>query len=313
MITHSKPPAAFYRDLAILLGEGYSLRKSLPEMASKSDSAKVRKFASAFSRIQANSNQELLDKCPFRLDLVAKEALLCEADSETVVSVLFAVAEGVETEDTFGKRVIIALAYPCAIFCLYLTLLSVVQLLVLPIFQEMFESFGSTLPMATRWILGYSEYIPLAVIVPVLLLIKPLRQALLKHLPLFRSIYQNADTMKATRSCLLLKQLIKDNDQALQLSLQPFGLQAGEDHQQFVLNKKLFNPLAWQAISNRQNPSGELLLNDLLCSLEHKHRNLIDRAAVVSQVVSMILIATLVGSLAFAVMAPIFELSSIVN
>ncbi|MGJ8638622.1 MAG: type II secretion system F family protein [Opitutaceae bacterium] len=313
MNIHSTPPADFYRDLAILLGEGCSLSESIAEMSKRSECAKVRKYALVLSGNEGEPTRDVLESCPFKFDSVAKEALLSNADADTIIPILFSVAEGLETEKTLSKRVLIALAYPFTIFVVYLALLTLMQIFIIPVFREMFASFGSELPYITEWVMGSSKYMPLLFLMIGVILIKPIRLALLSRLPIFGAIYKNRDTMQAIRACLLLRRFISDNDQLFAIALQPFGVNTGDDYKQIVSKKNVFSPLAWRAITNINNPSSELLLTDLLTSLEHRHRNLVDRAAVISQVVSMVLIATLVGSLAFAVMAPIFQLSSIIQ
>lgn len=317
MNIQSQPPAAFYRDLAVLIGEGCTLKESIDVMIESSENLQVRRFAAALSSAGArdDSPQALLGACPFCFDFVAKEAILHANDTATMVAVLFAVADGVETETTFSKRVLLSLAYPSAIFLFYLALFSVVQMFVLPVFEEMFASFGTELPTSTVWVLGSANYLPLGGLLLIAWFIKPIRVWALRRLPLFRAIYRNANTMKVTRACLLLRQCAADGDQdrALTCALQAFGMAAGEQHDAFVQQQKLFSPLVWRAIRHPSNPSRDLLLSDLLNSLEHRHRHLVDRAAVLSQVVSMLLIASLVASLAYSVMAPIFQLSSVVH
>jgi type IV pilus assembly protein PilC len=62
-----------------------------------------------------------------------------------------------EKNEALRSRVRSALVYPCAVMVVALAVLVLILVFVVPVFQDVFKSFGADLPWATQWVVALSE------------------------------------------------------------------------------------------------------------------------------------------------------------
>ncbi len=69
------------------------------------------------------------------------------------------VADFLEQEEDTGKKIKSALSYPKFIFGFFGLMLTGIVFGLLPMFKEIFDSFGAELPLPTRLLMGFSDFI----------------------------------------------------------------------------------------------------------------------------------------------------------
>jgi type IV pilus assembly protein PilC len=79
--------------------------------------------------------------------------------SGNLAEILQKVASYFEASVKLQKKIKSAMAYPIAVICLAVVLVNVLLVFVIPIFTEMFTSFGEKLPLPTRMLIEVSNFL----------------------------------------------------------------------------------------------------------------------------------------------------------
>lgn len=66
-------------------------------------------------------------------------------------------ATTLEKNEALHTRVRSALVYPCVVMVVALAVLALILVFVVPVFEDVFQSFGAKLPWATQWVLAWSR------------------------------------------------------------------------------------------------------------------------------------------------------------
>jgi len=306
------PHAAFYRELAVLLGCQHPLNSALQTLVQKGSTPTVRATA---TELHPQSGDLHLSNVPIlSLHPVATRALQADtATTESIVGALYGIADGIEKDRSFARRIQLALVYPIVVFCLFLALTAIIRVFVAPVFLEMYESMGSHSAGFLESFMEVSQLFPFLLVVLGLLLIPFVRRRALPWLPGFRRIYQCRDSIRATRATLLLRNLGLFPDEVLS-GVNESLVHAGRPH--FVAEEawiRLFPPVLVEALRSSHSANLDFVLREHLESLEKQYRRLVDRLALISQISSMALIGTLVGAVAYSILFPVFNLSSVIS
>lgn len=72
-------------------------------------------------------------------------------------SMMERLANTLEKNEALRARVRSALMYPCAVLVVALAVLALILVYVVPVFEDVFKSFGAELPWATQWVLALSQ------------------------------------------------------------------------------------------------------------------------------------------------------------
>ncbi len=165
------------RQLALLCGNGLSMDQAIRRLAQHNESAKVRSYCR--SLLDQTDRRDTTDA--FFDPLVTAVLERCSesaAQTSTMAEGLYAMADVTETTAQYDKSLKSALAYPVAVFLVFIVVLAVVLIFVIPVFQDLFAGYGGRLPGSTRMVLAISgwfkTYIELIVggIVAILVLFK---------------------------------------------------------------------------------------------------------------------------------------------
>jgi type IV pilus assembly protein PilC len=153
--------AIFTQQIASLLGAGLPLVQCLEALQDQTEnpvfrviirdvradissgtsfSASVKKFPRAFNSL-------------FTSMVEAGEA------SGALAEILSKVASYFESTVKLTKKVKSAMTYPIAVICLAIALVNVLLIFVIPVFAELFSSFGHALPLPTQMLIDVSDFL----------------------------------------------------------------------------------------------------------------------------------------------------------
>ena len=153
--------AIFTQQIASLLGAGLPLVQCLEALQDQTEnpvfrviirdvradissgtsfSASVKKFPRAFNSL-------------FTSMVEAGEA------SGALAEILSKVASYFESTVKLTKKVKSAMTYPVAVICLAIALVNVLLIFVIPVFAELFSSFGHALPLPTQMLIDVSDFL----------------------------------------------------------------------------------------------------------------------------------------------------------
>ncbi|MBN1366560.1 MAG: type II secretion system F family protein [Dehalococcoidales bacterium] len=157
----AKDVLMFSRQLALLLESGTDLVSSL-ELLQKQITVKILQkiLTEVIHDIRSGSSfSAALSKHPKTFNTMYCQAMAAGEQAGNLDVVLRQMSEYLEREVTTGKKVKNALTYPIMIFVLAIAVVAVLSIFVLPTFVQMFSSFGATLPLATRILMGLADWL----------------------------------------------------------------------------------------------------------------------------------------------------------
>jgi type IV pilus assembly protein PilC len=151
----------FNQELATLLKAGMPLVQSLDLLRRRVDSPLFRGVLDdVYERVR--SGTALSDAFAAHSGLfprVYTASLVAGERSGNLDAVLRRYVEYAKIIATIKRKTISALIYPAILTALALVLVSIIVLKVVPAFADFYSSFGAELPLATRVILGLSEFL----------------------------------------------------------------------------------------------------------------------------------------------------------
>src|SRR5439155_175378 len=151
----------FNQELATLLKAGMPLVQSLDLLKRRVESPVFRAVLDDVHE-KVRSGTALSDAFAAQEDLfprVYTASLLAGERSGNLDSVLRRFVEYTKIIATVRRKTISALVYPAILTALALVLVGIIVLKVVPAFSDFYTSFGANLPLATRVILGVSEFV----------------------------------------------------------------------------------------------------------------------------------------------------------
>ena len=151
----------FNQELATLLKAGMPLVQSLDLLRRRVDSPTFRGVLNdVYEKVRSGS--AMSDAFASHGDLfprVYNASLLAGERSGNLDAVLRRYVEYTKIVATVKRKTISALVYPAILTSLALVLVTIIVLKVVPAFSDFYSSFGADLPVATRIIVGVSEFV----------------------------------------------------------------------------------------------------------------------------------------------------------
>jgi len=257
----------------------------------------------------------------------------------TLGKVLSEVADELDQEHAYQKKIKSALSYPLFLFCAVFVVLYVLSVWVLPMYEKLFISMGAELPFLTRVIFACGRKLPvvlwsgLGLITSGLLVmrltspelwIKRLERSL-GHFPLLGKVYRLRDLVQFTR---ILERLLSAGIPLLEaLRLTVGTLRSPEMLEltnQLVLSVRQGNRMAPMLRASQVFPkegaemiavaeeTGQLdrMLHYVMQIFRSELEEKLDRLTRMIEPALILAVAGLIGLVAAGVMLPIFDLSS---
>lgn len=151
----------FIADAATLLDAGIPLIRALEMITDQTESAELYKILSVI-RTDLNAGSTLRDaigKHPKVFPPLWGHLVGAGEISGTLPYVLKQLAEHLEASEKLRSKVVSALIYPSVLMAVAFGVIVLFLVKIVPIFSEMFLSFGAELPLMTQMIVDLSEFV----------------------------------------------------------------------------------------------------------------------------------------------------------
>jgi type IV pilus assembly protein PilC len=172
--------AVITRQIATMLGAGVPLVQSIEMIGSGHDNGKMRKLLGDIG-LKLSSGIPLSDclrEHPLYFDDLYCDLVASGEQSGALETIYGRIATYKEKAEALKSKIKKAMTYPIAVLVVAAIVTSILLIFVVPVFQEIFDSFGAELPAFTLFVIGISEimqaywYIALAAIYASLFLFK---------------------------------------------------------------------------------------------------------------------------------------------
>lgn len=156
-----KEKMIFFNSLKLLVTSGVSFIKSIKMLSDRSKNQRLTRILNTIEYDMLNSGMKFSDamsKYPRVFSNSEVKMIYSGEISGRLEEVLDAVSTRIQKNIEMEIRVRSALMYPITVFIAIILAATVVMLFVVPKFEAMFSSFGSDLPIATRIMIGMSNF-----------------------------------------------------------------------------------------------------------------------------------------------------------
>jgi type IV pilus assembly protein PilC len=341
----AKELTVFTRQLATMLNAGVPLLQTLEILAeSHVNPALVRLLRAIQSDIETGSSfSDALAKFPRHFDTLFCNLVAAGEQAGMLDQLLTRLADYKERHIALRNRVRAALIYPVAIVGVALLVTAVIMVWVVPAFRDVFASFGAELPLATRMVIGLSDWFIRYWIVAFLgcaaaftlcfhywkrsITIQRMADRLLLKLPVFGPLLAHAciarwsrtlATMFAAGVPLLSSMEIvgKSSGNALYLAASrqiQRDLNNGRSLTQAIGSTQRFpNLVAQMAAIGEESGTLDRMLGKAADFYEAEVNQAVGTLSAVIEPAIMVVLGGLVGTLVIAMYLPIFQLGAVV-
>lgn len=161
----SKPPiltsdiSIFARQLATMMSSGVPLVQSFEIVGNGHDNASMRDLIMTIkSDVEAGGTlAEALRKHPDQFDTLFCNLVEAGEQAGILESLLGKVASYKEKSEAIKKKVKKAVTYPIAVLIVAFIITAILMIFVVPVFSDMFKSFGGELPAPTQFVVNVSN------------------------------------------------------------------------------------------------------------------------------------------------------------
>jgi MSHA biogenesis protein MshG len=245
-----------------------------------------------------------------------------------------------EIDKETADRVKAALRYPTFVFISLFIAVAVINLFVIPSFSQVFESFGSELPLATQLLMGssqfavnYWQYIIAAIVVGIFAVkhyLKTEEGLFIWHryklrIPILGKIIEKATLARFSRSfamsakagvpitqiLLIVSQAVDNKYMEKKILNMRNGLEHGESLTQTANSSKLFTPLVMQMIAvGEESGAVDEMLDEVATFYEKEVDYDTKQLSSAIEPIMITIIGFIVLTLALGVFLPMWDLSS---
>lgn len=154
-----KDLAAMTRQLAALLRAGVPLLQALNMLCrSMTSPALVQTMQSVQGDVEAGLSLHLaLDKHPQHFSGLYVHMVQAGESAGILEAMMERLSLTLEKNEALRSKIRSALMYPCAVLSVAIGILVMILVFVVPVFQDVFQSFGAELPWATQVVVGLSD------------------------------------------------------------------------------------------------------------------------------------------------------------
>lgn len=337
--------AIFTRQLATMLKAGIPLIQSFDIVAESLDKTAMREIVLAIKNEVAagNSFATALKKYPQYFDPLFCSLVASGEQSGTLQTMLDRVAIYKEKNELLKQKIKKAMKYPATVVVVALIVTIILMLKVVPIFEDMFNSFGADLPVFTQVVVHMSQWmqhywlmlmvVTIASILSCLAIKKRsqkfqnfLARSTLK-LPIFGSLIHKAIIARYSRTlsttfaagvplidALASTAEVTNNIVYTQAVMQiRDDVAAGQPLQFAMKATSKFPPMAIQLVAIGEE-SGTLddMLDKVATFYENEVDNAVDGLTAMMEPLIMAILGVLVGGLVVAMYLPIFQMGSVI-
>ena len=153
--------AVFARQLATMLEAGVPLVQSFDIIGKGHDNASMSEMLLAIKAdIEGGDTlAQALGKRPIYFDDLFCNLVNAGEQAGVLEGLLDKIATYKEKTESIKKKVKKALTYPIAVLVVAFIVTAILLIFVVPVFEELFQSFGADLPAFTKFVIGLSEWV----------------------------------------------------------------------------------------------------------------------------------------------------------
>ncbi|GAW87827.1 conserved hypothetical protein [Bathymodiolus platifrons methanotrophic gill symbiont] len=152
--------AVFARQIATMLESGIPLVQSFDIIGKGSENPAMAELVLAIKADieEGDTLAQALRKRPIYFDELFCNLVEAGEHAGILESLLDKIATYKEKTETIKKKIKKALTYPIAVVVVAFIVTAIMLIFVVPVFKELFDSFGADLPSFTLWVMGISDW-----------------------------------------------------------------------------------------------------------------------------------------------------------
>ena len=337
--------AIFTRQLSTMINSGLPLVQSLDILSGQLESAPLRAITREMKeKIEGGARfAEALRDYPNCFDDLYVSLVVAGEEGGMLDSILVRLSNYMEKTERLKKKVKSALIYPSAIVVVAIGVVLVLLLFVIPVFENMFTSFGKALPAPTQIVIGLSKLVKAYIVYMIIAAAagaflfrryyktgpgrRTVDRASLK-IPVVGQLLQKASVARVTRtlSTLLssgvsiLESLLIVSKTAGNRVIEDALVQAREDVSEGksvsepLKASGVFPPMTVQMIQIGESTGAlDSMLNKVADFYEEDVDTLVTNLTSLLEPVLMVFLGVVLGGLVIAMYLPIFKLGDVVG
>ncbi|OQK15741.1 type II secretion system protein F [Methyloprofundus sedimenti] len=342
----AKDIAVFSRQLATMLESGIPMVQSLDIIAKGHENPAMTEMLQTIKEDieEGDTLAQALRKRPVYFDDLYCNLVEAGEHAGILEGLLDKIATYKEKTETIKAKIKKALTYPIAVVVVAFIVTAIMLIFVVPVFKDLFDSFGADLPGFTLWVMGLSEWMvanyyyvvgSIVATVYIFMYFKKrskkfnyfLDRALLK-LPIIGMILHKSAIARFARTLATMSAAGVPLVEALESVAGATGniiyynavmqmrenVTTGQSLQYSMTQTNLFPHMVVQMLAiGEESGSIDKMLNKVADFYEEEVDNLVDNLSSLMEPFIMVILGILVGGLLVAMYLPIFKLGAAVG
>lgn len=342
----TKDIAIFARQLATMLSAGVPLVQSFEIVGKGHENPSMSKL---LLEIKADIESgdtlaEALSKRPQYFDELFCNLVRSGEQAGVLETLLGKIATYKEKAESIRAKVKKALTYPIAVLVVAVIVTAILLIFVVPVFEDLFKSFGADLPSFTVFVIGLSEWaqkwwwVVVAVITGIVYVFGYFKtrsrkfnhalDRLLLKLPIIGMILNKSAVARFARTLATMSAAGVPLVEALESVAGACGnivyadavmkmredVSTGQRLEFSMLQSKIFPHMVIQMVAiGEESGSIDKMLDKVADFFEEEVNNLVDNLSSLMEPIIMAILGVLVGGLIVAMYLPIFKLGSAIH
>jgi len=335
----------FTRQLATMITSGLPLVQSLDILSNQLESATLRAITRTIKeKIEGGARfAETLRDFPNSFDDLYVSLVVAGEEGGMLDSILSRLSNYIEKSEKLKKKVKSALIYPSAIVVVAIGVVLVLLLFVIPVFENMFSSFGKALPLPTQIAINLSKFVKgyILYMIPVVVAIAFVFRRYYKtdngrrtidrlslKIPVVGLLLQKAAVARVTRTLSTLLTSGVSILESLTIVAKTAGnrvieealvraradISEGRSISDPLKESGVFPPMTVQMIQIGESTGAlDSMLNKIADFYEEDVDTMVGNLTALLEPVLMVFLGIILGALVIAMYLPIFQLGSVVG
>jgi len=335
----------FTRQLATMITSGLPLVQSLDILSNQLESATLRAITRTIKeKIEGGARfAETLRDYPNSFDDLYVSLVVAGEEGGMLDSILSRLSNYIEKSEKLKKKVKSALIYPSAIVVVAIGVVLVLLLFVIPVFENMFSSFGKALPLPTQIAINLSKFVKgyILYMIPVVVAIAFVARRYYKtdngrrtidrlslKMPVVGLLLQKAAVARVTRTLSTLLTSGVSILESLTIVAKTAGnrvieealvraradISEGRSISDPLKESGVFPPMTVQMIQIGESTGAlDSMLNKIADFYEEDVDTMVGNLTALLEPVLMVFLGIILGALVIAMYLPIFQLGSVVG
>jgi type IV pilus assembly protein PilC len=335
----------FTRQLSTMISSGLPLVQSLDILSTQLDDVNLRAVSKSVKmKIEEGMRfADALKEYPKVFDELYVNLIVAGEEGGMLDTVLMRLANYIEKSEKLKKKVKSALIYPSSIVFVAIAVVLVLLLFVIPVFENMFSSFGKALPLPTQMVINLSHFVKRSfpfilggIFVGVVVFIRYYRtnpgrrqvDRLLLKIPILGILLKKASVARVTRT---LSTLLSSGVSILEsfvivartagnriiedaLMTARTSISEGRSISEPLKDSGIFPPMVVQMVQVGESTGAlDSMLNKIADFYEEDVDNMVANLTSLLEPVLMVFLGVILGGLIVAMYLPIFQLGSVVG